>query len=41
MYRVYYYLVNRVKSQDFNTIGEAFVFWQKLPFESFREMRKL
>ena len=41
MYKVVYYSFNSVRSQTFDTLGEAFDFWGRLPFEAFRELYKL
>lgn len=41
MYRVVYYVMNDRRSRTFNTLGEAFAFWDRLPFETFCEMYKL
>jgi len=41
MYRIYFYVYNNVQTQDFQTLNEAFEFWQRLPFETFRELRKI
>ncbi len=41
MYRVVYYQLNNRRSKTFETIGEAFNFWGRLPFETFCEMYKL
>jgi hypothetical protein len=41
MYRVYYYDYNKVTSRDFASLQEAFNFWGRLPFQSFREMVKV
>lgn len=40
MYIVIYYITNLEKSATFNTLTEAYRFWEKLPFESFCELYK-
>jgi hypothetical protein len=41
MYEVVFYSFNKKKSKTFETIEQAFAFWQRLPFQSFSEMYKL
>lgn len=41
MYRVVFYVTNKRRSKTFETMREAFNFWERLPFESFCEMYKL
>ena len=41
MYRVVYYSLNKRRSRTFETLKEAFTFWDNLPFETFCELYKL